>query len=309
MEPYQEEASIGRPPFLIGEIILIGNENNARAMYSIFNAISTDGFCRIATCTSVKEGWDILQVTHEGTNAMKVSKLQMLTSRKSKGIALNAIKEESLGSEDEGDEKMSDGEVARFARNFKKHMKFRIRKYKKKPKEDVEKWNNSMGKSNCEGNGHYAIECPSKKKGNKAMQVTWIDTESCQSSEKESNASEECTNSQPLWQVSLRNHSRKRSFFTNFFEFDGGNVTFGDDNVASVKEKGTICAPDIPNLEEAEAINTAFYTSNRIHMHPHTRKTCYELWKGKKPIVKYFRVLKDHENLGKFDSRVKNGYS
>ncbi|RVW15008.1 hypothetical protein CK203_090453 [Vitis vinifera] len=57
------------------------SENNARAMYSIFNAISTDEFRRIATCTSAKEAWDILQVTHEGTNAVKVSKLQMLTSR------------------------------------------------------------------------------------------------------------------------------------------------------------------------------------------------------------------------------------
>ncbi|RVW92457.1 hypothetical protein CK203_042693 [Vitis vinifera] len=57
------------------------SENNARAMYSIFNAIITDEFHRIATCTLVKEAWDILQVTHEGTNAVKVSKLQMLTSR------------------------------------------------------------------------------------------------------------------------------------------------------------------------------------------------------------------------------------
>ncbi|RVW15001.1 Copia protein [Vitis vinifera] len=132
--------------------------------------------------------------------------------RKSKGIALNAIKEESLGSEGEGNEKMSDGEVARFARKFKKYMKFR--KYKKKSNEDARKWNNSMGKSNvkdkkkdksvkkdlevecfkCGGKGHYATECPSKKKGKKAMQVTWSDSESCQSSEKESNASEECTN-------------------------------------------------------------------------------------------------------------------
>ncbi|RVW98135.1 hypothetical protein CK203_031853 [Vitis vinifera] len=350
MEPHQEGASIGRPPFLTGEnyshwkvrmqyflkmqsekvwnAVEFGwsppkvldregrptnvikpklewdrgdneaSENNARAMYSIFNAISTDEFRRIATCTSAKEAWDILQVTHEGTNAVKVSKLQMLTSRfetirmedhenfgefyaklmdivnssfnlgepipnskvvrkilrslperfrakvtaieeskdvdslkvdelvgslqtfemtlgsprKSKGIALNAIKEESLGSEGEGNEKMSDGEVARFARKFKKYMKFR--KYKKKSNEDARKWNNSMGKSNvkdkkkdksvkkdlevecfkCGGKGHYATECPSKKKGKKAMQVTWSDSESCQSSEKESNASEECTN-------------------------------------------------------------------------------------------------------------------
>ena len=41
-----------------------------------------------------------------------------------------------------------------------------------------------------------------------------------------------------------------RSFLTNFIEFDGRNVTFGDGNIASVKGKDTICAPDIPNLEE-----------------------------------------------------------
>ena len=46
----------------------------------------------------------------------------------------------------------------------------------------------------CGGKRHYATECSSKKKGKKAMQVTWSDSESCQSSEKESNASEECTN-------------------------------------------------------------------------------------------------------------------
>ena len=41
-----------------------------------------------------------------------------------------------------------------------------------------------------------------------------------------------------------------KSLFTSFTEFDGGNVTFGDSNVAKVKDKGTICAPDIHNLEE-----------------------------------------------------------
>ena len=97
--------------------------------------------------------------------------------RKSKSIALNTIKDESLGSKGECDEKMSDGEVARFARKFKKHMKFK--KYKKF-KENAKKWNNSMGKSNvkdkkkdknvkkdlevecfkCGEKMHYVIECP-----------------------------------------------------------------------------------------------------------------------------------------------------
>ncbi|RVW49720.1 Retrovirus-related Pol polyprotein from transposon TNT 1-94 [Vitis vinifera] len=690
MEPHQEGASIGRPPFLTGEnyshwkvrmqyflkmqsekvwnAVEFGwsppkvldregrptnvikpklewdrgdneaSENNARAMYSIFNAISTDEFRRIATCTSAKEAWDILQVTHEGTNAVKVSKLQMLTSRfetirmedhenfgefyaklmdivnssfnleskdvdslkvdelvgslqtfemtlgsprKSKGIALNAIKEESLGSEGEGNEKMSDGEVARFARKFKKYMKFR--KYKKKSKEDAKKWNNSMGKSNvkdkkkdksvkkdlevecfkCGGKGHYATESFMASVIDEPLKKEVL-SESCESSD--SNGDEmsfdsayetlykECLSlkqEQVEWKTSKRslineiktlkgekkslldkiaflegehfdmkkmcdelksenqvfknelslrkeeshpsskrlsdliNLGRKsfdkrglgfvdeattpssgnRSFFTNFTEFDGGNVTFGDGNVASVKGKGTICAPGsltlkrlghlnyrdlmkvannevikgIPKLGKpsnpicgpcqkgkqtrsthkrvdeiltskplellhmdlmgpmrteslggkkyilvmvddysryawvaflrdkseafinfkdigikhefsaprtpqqngvverknrvlqemartmlnqhelpthfwAEAINTACYTSNRTHMRPHTRKTCYELWKGKKPSVKYFRVfgsrcyvLKDHENLGKFESKSEEG--
>ena len=41
-----------------------------------------------------------------------------------------------------------------------------------------------------------------------------------------------------------------RSFFTNFTEFNGGNVTFGHGNVVCMKDKSTIYAFDIPNLEE-----------------------------------------------------------
>ena len=47
-----------------------------------------------------------------------------------------------------------------------------------------------------------------------------------------------------------RHMTGNRSFFTNFTKFDGGNVTFGNGNVGSVKEKGTIYTPGIPNLEE-----------------------------------------------------------
>ena len=45
--------------------------------------------------------------------------------RKAKGIALKAIKEKVLNSKSEDDEKMSKGEITRFARKFKKYMKFR----------------------------------------------------------------------------------------------------------------------------------------------------------------------------------------
>ena len=73
---------------------------------------------------------------------------------------------------------------------------------------------------------------------------------------------------------------------------------------------------ELPTHFWVEVINIGCYTSNRIHLRPHTRKTCYKLWKGKKPSVKYFRVfgsrcyvVKDHENLGKFKSKSKEGYS
>ena len=45
-----------------------------------------------------------------------------------------------------------------------------------------------------------------------------------------------------------------------------------------------------------------------------TKKTTYEIWNGKKPKVKYFRVfgskcyiLNDQENLGKFDAKSDEG--
>ena len=68
------------------------------------------------------------------------------------------------------------------------------------------------------------------------------------------------------------------------------------------------------NLWE-EAVNTAYYKVNRGYFRPGTKKTSYELWKGRKQNVKYFRIfgspcfiLKDRENVGKFDSEVKKEY-
>ena len=63
-----------------------------------------------------------------------------------------------------------------------------------------------------------------------------------------------------------------------------------------------------------EAVNTACHTVNRVYFRPGTKKTPYELWKGRKPNVKYFRIfgstcfiLKDRKNVGKFDSRSDEG--
>ena len=57
-------------------------------------------------------------------------------------------------------------------------------------------------------------------------------------------------------------------------------------------------------------MNTSCHIGNRIFFRVGTKKTAYEIWNGKKPRVKYFRVfgskcyiLNDLENLGKFDAK------
>jgi hypothetical protein len=63
-----------------------------------------------------------------------------------------------------------------------------------------------------------------------------------------------------------------------------------------------------------EAVNTACHIINRVYSRPETNKTPYEIWRGKKPTVKYFKtfgskcyILRDRENLGKFDSKSDEG--
>ena len=63
-----------------------------------------------------------------------------------------------------------------------------------------------------------------------------------------------------------------------------------------------------------EAVNTTCHTVYRVYFRPGTKKTPYERWKGRKPSVKHFRIfgstcfiLKDRENVGKFDSRSDEG--
>ncbi|XP_021830110.1 uncharacterized protein LOC110770306 [Prunus avium] len=53
--------------------------NNQKGLNALFTAVSSDQFEYISGCDTSKEAWDILQVTHEGTNTVKGAKLQMHT--------------------------------------------------------------------------------------------------------------------------------------------------------------------------------------------------------------------------------------
>ena len=64
-----------------------------------------------------------------------------------------------------------------------------------------------------------------------------------------------------------------------------------------------------------EVVNAACHTLNRVYFIPDSKKTLYELWRGKKPVVKYFRIfgsdcyiLRDRENLEKLDAKSDKGY-
>ena len=54
---------------------------NSKAMNAIFNAVSMEEFKRISNVEVAHTVWIILQIVHEGINAVKINKLQQLTSK------------------------------------------------------------------------------------------------------------------------------------------------------------------------------------------------------------------------------------
>lgn len=54
---------------------------NSRELNALFNAVDQNVSKLINTCKSAKEAWSILKVAYEGTSKVKMSRLQVLTSR------------------------------------------------------------------------------------------------------------------------------------------------------------------------------------------------------------------------------------
>ena len=59
--------------------IKVANFNN-RALNALFNVVTNKEFKKISSIETAKEAWTILQITYEGTKAVKDSKLQRLTT-------------------------------------------------------------------------------------------------------------------------------------------------------------------------------------------------------------------------------------
>ena len=54
---------------------------NSKVMNAIFNVVSMEEFKRIINVEVAYTAWNILQTMHEGTKAVKINKLQQLTTR------------------------------------------------------------------------------------------------------------------------------------------------------------------------------------------------------------------------------------
>ena len=54
---------------------------NSKVMNAIFNAVSMEEFKRIYNVEVAHTAWNNLQTVHEGTKAVKINKLQQLTTR------------------------------------------------------------------------------------------------------------------------------------------------------------------------------------------------------------------------------------
>ena len=50
-------------------------------MNTIFNAVSMEEFKRISNVEVAHTAWNILRIVHKGTKAVKINKLQQLTTR------------------------------------------------------------------------------------------------------------------------------------------------------------------------------------------------------------------------------------
>ena len=61
--------------------VLTAANANSKVLNAIFCGVSPDEFHRISHITIVKEAWEILETTYEGTKKVKDTKLQMLTTR------------------------------------------------------------------------------------------------------------------------------------------------------------------------------------------------------------------------------------
>ncbi|GAV79198.1 zf-CCHC domain-containing protein/DUF4219 domain-containing protein/UBN2 domain-containing protein, partial [Cephalotus follicularis] len=162
---------------------------NSKAKHVLFCVVGPNEFNRISSCDSAKEMWDLLEVTYEGTNQVKESKISMLVHEyelfvmhDSECISdmftrfttiVNSLK--NLGKSYSNQELVrkilsdDDGDLALITFQFKKFLK------SQKGKKALQKFPHNEESSKkeeptcfeCKKPGHFKNECPYLKKKEK----------------------------------------------------------------------------------------------------------------------------------------------
>ncbi|GAV70012.1 zf-CCHC domain-containing protein/DUF4219 domain-containing protein/UBN2 domain-containing protein, partial [Cephalotus follicularis] len=162
---------------------------NSKAKHVLFCAVGPNEFNRISSCDSANEMWDLLEVTYEGTNQVKESKISMLVHEYELFIMhndecisdmftrfttiVNSLK--NLGKSYSNQELVrkilsdEDGDVALITSQFKKFLK------SQKGKKALTKFPHNVESSKkeeptcyeCKKPGHFKNECPNLKKKEK----------------------------------------------------------------------------------------------------------------------------------------------
>ncbi|GAV57966.1 DUF4219 domain-containing protein/UBN2 domain-containing protein, partial [Cephalotus follicularis] len=162
---------------------------NSKAKHVLFCAVGPNEFNRISSCDSAKEIWDLLEVTYEGTNQVKESKISMLVHEYELFIMhdnesisdmftrfstiINSLK--NLGKSYSNQELVrkilsdEDGDVALITSQFKKFLK------SQKGKKALKKFPHNVESSKkeeqtcfeCKKPGHFKNEYPNLKKKEK----------------------------------------------------------------------------------------------------------------------------------------------
>ena len=136
----------------ITEMDTWGNEEskkfsiNAKAMHLLFCALGPDRYGRVSSCSNAKEIWDKLEVTHEGTNELKETKIKI--------INLNYENDSSGDDEDE--------EMTLFAKRFKRFMKSNHGKrfQRREGFKNEHKERDPIICYECKKPGHIKFNCP-----------------------------------------------------------------------------------------------------------------------------------------------------
>ncbi|GAV85099.1 zf-CCHC domain-containing protein/DUF4219 domain-containing protein/UBN2 domain-containing protein, partial [Cephalotus follicularis] len=158
---------------------------NSKAKHVLFCAVGPNDFNRISSCDSAKEMWDLLEVTYEGTNQVKESKISMLVHEyelffmhEKESISdiftrfttiINSLK--NLG------KSYSNQELVRKILRYMALITSQFKKFLKsqKSKKALKKFPHNVESSKkeeptcyeCKKPGHFKNECPNLKKKEK----------------------------------------------------------------------------------------------------------------------------------------------